>query len=439
MKLIIPALMVLLIFFSGCKKTSKDADYIMLDKSADIVNTGYDSEKECLYGVVTVNRLRFRTSNDMHAKTIRYLDQGVIIDIIAKDESRSFVNELDDYWYKVEFNGTVGWVFGYYIEIYNTYQNAFSASKRISGELNETDLTDSVNTDYIEKYVNNNLMFLSDGKILEITDSAKGSARLIQTEPEVDVVYYVITPDGNTVYYTGSKRNNKQINLYKFSFETFDNKLVSRNTEKVTFSFDRNYAVAVAKQNGEWLLKKVSLDKEDEVVFARIKASKKISDKMNDPLTAVIARERGSELYLEHDSKKNIVTFKPEEEDQAYLVSISDGTFIRIQLIKPDKFRIDANRTFKINNLLEQDGSVLYSIVLKDDITGHDAEVARSPLFPVNFVLSKMNDLVAISMADIRRTDGGLPRSSVYLISISTKKLTPISTDGKSYQPAWRK
>lgn len=434
-------LLILLILFSGCKKKNDFQNLnVLLDTAGSISEARTVTENFSLFGVVTVNRLRFRTASDIHAKTIRYLDQGDILSIISKSDERVRINDVEDYWYYTEFADTKGWVFGYYIETYTSYANALNASRKYLSDTG-SNVSDKVNSQFINNYIDNNLLFISDGKILAVTDSKNKKASILKTESDYTVLSYTVSPDGDYIYYLAGSGNNKSLIQYDYKNQT--NEIILKNIEDYTVDFtsQKIFSVELSKTGRElnWVFKSVDISGREENIFSRIRKSPFSSDSGTSPFIKAMVRERGGDIYLEYDGKLNVVRFKPPEEDQGYLISLLDGSFIRIQLHRPVSFKIDNNREVRIENVMNTDNTMSYSLIMKDDMTGYHKEILRTSLYPMSFSLSKRNDLMAMALADTSDKNFSVSPTSVYILSLVNNELMPVSTDGFSYMPSWRK
>ncbi len=431
----------LLIIVSGCKKKEefKSLD-VLLETGGNLQETKKYTKEFDLYGVVTVNRLRFRTANDIHAKTIRYLDQGDIVNIISKSDERVRINDVEDYWYQAEFQEARGWLFGYYLETYNTYQNAKNASKKYSGEV-AVDESDTVNYDFINNYINKNLIFISDGKILEITDSTRKKATILNTIKDGVILSYTISPDSNYIYYLVQIDQNTSV--YKYDYTNQINELIVKKSSQFCIDFVSGKLISVEQskfdRENSWVFKSIDIENGNEHIFSNIPISPFTSSSGSSSFIKALTRERGGAIHLEYDNLMGVVRFKSPDEDQGYLITMVDGSFIRIQILKSTEYRLDSNRVIIVENVMNTDGTVSYSLIMRDSMTGYHKEILKTGLYPMNFVMSKMNDLIAVSMADTKDETMPICPTSIYLISLVNNELLPISTDGKSYQPGWRR
>lgn len=85
------------------------------------------------WAVITGSHLRLRDRATTESEAITTLWRGNVLEIIARDETKVRVEGKDDYWYRVAYDGLQGWVFGAYIELCESEQDA----ERLSNELEE--------------------------------------------------------------------------------------------------------------------------------------------------------------------------------------------------------------------------------------------------------------------------------------------------------------
>ncbi len=441
------------LFLLCCCKAQYVQKTVTLDKNTfKPVSSSISTLKNNLIGIVTVNRLRLRSSNDVYAKTIRYLDQGDMLNIITKDEKRVRINNAEDYWYLVDFNGTKGWIFGYYLEIYSDYLQAQEASNRYKGSREKSDNLNDDNSlslrtgfEFGERFINNNLLFLSDGQLLEVTDFVNSKANVISLSTPVENYVVDTESNGNILYYIGKQARTKA--LYRYDFENKSETLLLKDVEKMAFDFRNSYAVVAGdtkstdkKNPNQWILKKINLQNDEATDFAAIE---KTNDEniITEPLYNSLLRERGRQIYLELDYPRGVVYFRPPEEDKVYLISLENGDFIRTMFIPENDFVIDSNRSLNIARSFDDVGDVKYSLQLRDSLSGYTKEIIKTSENPINFVLHKYKDLMAVTMLQMKKDipqDNCYP-SFIYIMSLSNYSIIPVSTSGNSYQPQWRR
>lgn len=442
MRIIFISLAIFLFALVSCKKDESYESEVFLNNSSNLKVE--EIKKNFGVGVVNSDRLRLRSLNDLHSKTLRYLDKGAIVTILAKDNNRVRIDEIEDYWYNVEYEGIKGWIFGYYADIYSSLEDARYGSSKYLND-NPIDKSTQISSGYYEDAINKNLFFLLNGRIYQVIDGKKGSAKFIKTQTGLKVVNFFFNETSDKIYYIASslKSSNDYGNLYLYDTSSDENKLIYKNVHALSINSKDHKSIILTskKDKGEmfWVLKYLNmknLDKVDDILFLP-KADTPLEDATDDILSLTLERELGSLVYLEWDRKKNFLYFKPPEENQTYLISLSNNDRIKIDLEKRNTFDIDSSRYLAINTEEDEWGKNLYIITLKDRISGIEKEIVRSELYPINFCMSPRQIYIALSMISMKEDVNGYFPSSIYVLSLSTYSLAPISTDGNSYQPKW--
>ncbi|HOJ64770.1 MAG TPA: SH3 domain-containing protein [Spirochaetota bacterium] len=426
----------LFIFFLSCKDRGEDSNISVLKNEPDIkiqnIKNNYG------IGVVNVDRLRFRALNDLHSKTLRYLDKGTIVTILSKDNERVRIEDIEDYWYYIEFEGIKGWVFGYYLDIYTDIEDAKAGARRY---LKDNPLTKM--TQFENEEINNNLFFLSNFRLCQLVDNKIGKAKILKTQQGSAVTNYYFGKKSDIIYYTAKNVKSKSnfVNLYSYNMETENNELILKNIYLFYLNKD-NFCIIVSpyKENDKEFFRIFLYDLENKSEIKEItKIEKKedieISEK--DILSLTLIREAGSKINLEFDEKKNVIYFKPLEENQTYLISLANGEYFQLDIEKNLNIDIDSSRFLTIKASEDKEGKSLYSIILKDKITRIEKEIIISPLYPINFSISPRRTYIAVTMISTDQIIDGYFYSSLYLISLFNLSIIPIATDGTSYLPKW--
>lgn len=92
------------------------------------------------WGVLLYESLILRDGPDEYAaKThfFRETEKGVIVEIIKRDNKLINFDGTYDYWYYVDYEGELGWIYGQYIHIYNNYEQAVKRSEKILFNISE--------------------------------------------------------------------------------------------------------------------------------------------------------------------------------------------------------------------------------------------------------------------------------------------------------------
>ena len=91
------------------------------------------------WGVIKYDYTRLRDdptdSNDIKYDVLRI---SSVVEIIIKGQEIKTLNNISDYWYYVDYEKKRGWVFGQFLEIYNTYEESAKRSDEIFIEYNKS-------------------------------------------------------------------------------------------------------------------------------------------------------------------------------------------------------------------------------------------------------------------------------------------------------------
>ena len=117
---------VLLIFlFFGCEKSTETHEITLPPTSVLRVQVSW--------AIITAPHLRLREEPSENARVIRYLQSGFVLEILSKTRKLETVEEEDNYWYQIQVDGLSGWVFGAYLNIFDSRAKAQAASKELTG------------------------------------------------------------------------------------------------------------------------------------------------------------------------------------------------------------------------------------------------------------------------------------------------------------------
>ena len=83
------------------------------------------------WGVVASTHLRLRENPSTDAEAVTTLWSGSVVEILTKTAKEEQVEGELDYWYQVSFEGLTGWVFGAYLEIFSTEEQAEAVSREM--------------------------------------------------------------------------------------------------------------------------------------------------------------------------------------------------------------------------------------------------------------------------------------------------------------------
>ena len=84
------------------------------------------------WAVITSSHLRLRERPTATSTAITTLWKGNVLEIISKKGIKETVDEKNDYWYQISYGGLQGWVFGAYLNIFETKERAEAMSEELN-------------------------------------------------------------------------------------------------------------------------------------------------------------------------------------------------------------------------------------------------------------------------------------------------------------------
>ena len=114
------------VFFPSCEKKVEIQQVFLPPTHVLSMNANW--------GVIKSSHLRLReeASIDSSLKTTFWNRRNVVLEIISQTNKKEKIEDKYDYWYQVSYDGLIGWVFGGYIDLYNSRDEAI----RMARELN---------------------------------------------------------------------------------------------------------------------------------------------------------------------------------------------------------------------------------------------------------------------------------------------------------------
>jgi hypothetical protein len=67
------------------------------------------------WAVVISPLLRVRVQPDSRSTVLQHIRQGVVVEVIGKGDREDEIEGQQDYWYRINYDGLKGWVFGPYL------------------------------------------------------------------------------------------------------------------------------------------------------------------------------------------------------------------------------------------------------------------------------------------------------------------------------------
>jgi len=83
------------------------------------------------WGVITSSHLRLREKPDLESRAITTLWRGYVLEIVSQGPEKETVEEEFDYWYRINYDGLQGWVFGAYLALYDSRDQAEIAAREM--------------------------------------------------------------------------------------------------------------------------------------------------------------------------------------------------------------------------------------------------------------------------------------------------------------------
>lgn len=124
--LLFAAIIIVLLSTAGCRQ--KKAEEFKVELPPTPVLTVRSK-----WAVVSSSHLRLREKATIQSSAITTLWQNNVLEIISRDETKMVVEDKSGYWYKVAYDGIQGWVFGAYLEMFESENEARRAARE-SGE-----------------------------------------------------------------------------------------------------------------------------------------------------------------------------------------------------------------------------------------------------------------------------------------------------------------
>jgi hypothetical protein len=82
------------------------------------------------WAVVVSPLLRVREQADTRSTVLQHIRQGVVVEVIGKSDREDEIEGQQDYWYRINFEGLKGWVFGPYLTLYDSRAAAEAEAAR---------------------------------------------------------------------------------------------------------------------------------------------------------------------------------------------------------------------------------------------------------------------------------------------------------------------
>ncbi len=76
------------------------------------------------WAVVKSPLLRVRQDPSNQSTVLSHIRLGAIVEVLTKSDKEESLENESDFWYRVDYQGLKGWVFGTYIEIFDSRTKA---------------------------------------------------------------------------------------------------------------------------------------------------------------------------------------------------------------------------------------------------------------------------------------------------------------------------
>ena len=83
------------------------------------------------WAVVKASHVRLREKPDVESKALATLWRGSVLEIISREARKVVLEEEENYWYRINYDGLSGWVFGFNLDFYDSR----STAERVSREM----------------------------------------------------------------------------------------------------------------------------------------------------------------------------------------------------------------------------------------------------------------------------------------------------------------
>ncbi len=83
------------------------------------------------WAVVISPLLRVREQADTRSTVLQHIRQGVVVEVIGKSDRADEIEGQQDYWYRINYDGLKGWVFGPYLTLCDSRAAADAEAARL--------------------------------------------------------------------------------------------------------------------------------------------------------------------------------------------------------------------------------------------------------------------------------------------------------------------
>jgi len=83
------------------------------------------------WAVVVSPLLRVREQPDSRSTVLQHIRQGVVVEVMGKSDREDEIEGQQDYWYRINYEGLKGWVFGPYLTLCDSRAAAEAEAARL--------------------------------------------------------------------------------------------------------------------------------------------------------------------------------------------------------------------------------------------------------------------------------------------------------------------
>lgn len=83
------------------------------------------------WAVVVSPLLRVREQPDSRSTVLQHIRQGVVVEVIGTSDREDEIEGQQDYWYRINYDGLKGWVFGSYLVVKDSRGAAEAEAARL--------------------------------------------------------------------------------------------------------------------------------------------------------------------------------------------------------------------------------------------------------------------------------------------------------------------
>ncbi len=86
---------------------------------------------ESNWAVITSSYLRLREGPGTSSAVVATLWKGSVLEIVSKTSTKEVVEDEEGFWYQISFDGLAGWVFGTYLEFFDSKHGAEESAREL--------------------------------------------------------------------------------------------------------------------------------------------------------------------------------------------------------------------------------------------------------------------------------------------------------------------